>query len=110
LLFFFQPEDGIRDFHVTGVQTCALPICTTTDAGGTPGTPPSRTPRPSCERMRWYAPTCVASRPATSLIGASRGREPSGSSTVSGSEERRVGQEGSWRGTEDPSLHGSPGA
>src|SRR5690606_35052363 len=26
LLFFFQAEDGIRDFHVTGVQTCALPI------------------------------------------------------------------------------------
>src|SRR5690606_17802423 len=23
-LFFFQAEDGIRDFHVTGVQTCAL--------------------------------------------------------------------------------------
>src|SRR5690606_39931893 len=22
-------EDGIRDFHVTGVQTCALPICAT---------------------------------------------------------------------------------
>src|SRR5690606_331095 len=22
----FQAEDGIRDFHVTGVQTCALPI------------------------------------------------------------------------------------
>src|SRR5690606_39553125 len=26
--FFFQAEDGIRDFHVTGVQTCALPIFT----------------------------------------------------------------------------------
>src|SRR5439155_12894200 len=26
LLFFFQAEDGIRDGHVTGVQTCALPI------------------------------------------------------------------------------------
>src|SRR5690625_2029692 len=25
-LFFFQAEDGIRDGHVTGVQTCALPI------------------------------------------------------------------------------------
>src|SRR5690606_39750801 len=24
--FFFQAEDGIRAFHVTGVQTCALPI------------------------------------------------------------------------------------
>src|SRR6266511_1881098 len=26
VLLFFQAEDGIRDFHVTGVQTCALPI------------------------------------------------------------------------------------
>src|SRR5690606_40335731 len=26
LSVFFQAEDGIRDFHVTGVQTCALPI------------------------------------------------------------------------------------
>src|SRR5690606_41172996 len=26
VIFFFQAEDGIRDFHVTGVQTCALPI------------------------------------------------------------------------------------
>src|SRR5437762_503360 len=27
--FFFQAEDGIRDTSVTGVQTCALPICST---------------------------------------------------------------------------------
>src|SRR5439155_17290946 len=26
LYFFFQAEDGIRGGHVTGVQTCALPI------------------------------------------------------------------------------------
>ena len=26
-VFFFQAEDGIRDRLVTGVQTCALPIC-----------------------------------------------------------------------------------
>src|SRR3712207_4485492 len=28
--FFFQAEDGIRDIGVTGVQTCALPICVIT--------------------------------------------------------------------------------
>src|SRR5256885_8795804 len=28
--FFFQAEDGIRDYKVTGVQTCALPISTRT--------------------------------------------------------------------------------
>src|SRR2546427_11294977 len=36
--FFFQAEDGIRDLTVTGVQTCALPICslalTASCAGG----------------------------------------------------------------------------
>src|SRR5688500_19244247 len=26
MYFFFQAEDGIRDYKVTGVQTCALPI------------------------------------------------------------------------------------
>ena len=31
MFFFFQAEDGIRDTHVTGVQTCALPICIMTD-------------------------------------------------------------------------------
>src|SRR5256885_3086322 len=33
LFFFFQAEDGIRDYKVTGVQTCALPISM---AGGAP--------------------------------------------------------------------------
>src|SRR5205807_3423672 len=38
-VFFFQAEDGIRDYKVTGVQTCALPIlfsgidCHAVDAG-----------------------------------------------------------------------------
>src|SRR5206468_4538522 len=29
---FFQAEDGIRDLIVTGVQTCALPICSRSDS------------------------------------------------------------------------------
>src|SRR3712207_8939988 len=32
--FFFQAEDGIRDIGVTGVQTCALPICRAGDGAG----------------------------------------------------------------------------
>src|SRR5256886_17428201 len=32
MCFFFQAEDGIRDLTVTGVQTCALPICVLTEA------------------------------------------------------------------------------
>src|SRR5256885_11071600 len=31
--FFFQAEDGIRDYKVTGVQTCALPISMTAAQG-----------------------------------------------------------------------------
>src|SRR5256885_3302195 len=31
--FFFQAEDGIRDYKVTGVQTCALPIFTVVRLG-----------------------------------------------------------------------------
>src|SRR5690606_38430149 len=34
--FFFQAEDGIRDFHVTGVQTCALPISVGDEGGFAP--------------------------------------------------------------------------
>src|SRR2546426_9881254 len=30
--FFFQAEDGIRDYKVTGVQTCALPISSNTNS------------------------------------------------------------------------------
>src|SRR5256885_3768578 len=33
--FFFQAEDGIRDYKVTGVQTCALPILVPAHAAGT---------------------------------------------------------------------------
>src|SRR5688500_20078035 len=36
--FFFQAEDGIRDYKVTGVQTCALPI------SGAPRGAPSASP------------------------------------------------------------------
>src|SRR5256885_7324744 len=36
-LFFFQAEDGIRDYKVTGVQTCALPISNVREAGAIRG-------------------------------------------------------------------------
>src|SRR5690606_39875462 len=45
--FFFQAEDGIRDFHVTGVQTCALPILTS-------GTPIIRTFLPESNHDFFY--------------------------------------------------------
>src|SRR5256885_4334162 len=37
LVFFFQAEDGIRDYKVTGVQTCALPIWLLTEEAAIPG-------------------------------------------------------------------------
>src|SRR5258708_23061878 len=43
--FFFQAEDGIRDDLVTGVQTCALPICRW---DGTDGPHPGQCGRSSC--------------------------------------------------------------
>src|SRR5256885_12803288 len=42
LFFFFQAEDGIRDYKVTGVQTCALPI------SGVIGVPTYRRALPGC--------------------------------------------------------------
>src|SRR5256885_9862978 len=41
MFFFFQAEDGIRDYKVTGVQTCALPICRTC-SGRCPALSPCR--------------------------------------------------------------------
>src|SRR5436305_13468613 len=49
--FFFQAEDGIRDADVTGVQTCALPICLLAadagraDRGDADPAQPARRPR-----------------------------------------------------------------
>src|SRR5256885_12013537 len=47
--FFFQAEDGIRDYKVTGVQTCALPIWPAPGRGAGPcppaGLPPARRQR-----------------------------------------------------------------
>src|SRR6266446_2101358 len=37
--FFFQAEDGIRDYKVTGVQTCALPICKPSASANPAGRP-----------------------------------------------------------------------
>src|SRR5690625_1367976 len=56
-LFFFQAEDGIRDGHVTGVQTCALPIWTRLS---------SRKPRPLWPSQRQETTTnAIAKNPST---------------------------------------------
>src|SRR5690606_40755645 len=94
--FFFQAEDGIRDFHVTGVQTCALPIswpCSCSVLGAGEGKRPTQTGglmRPN--RWRWWlkpAPGCCYCCHCCWIRAA-----------TTRSEERRVGKEGkSWGGT-----------
>src|SRR5271165_650625 len=67
--FFFQAEDGIRDFHVTGVQTCALPIY----GSGSEGRRECRcaTSRPSEE----YCPNRVSASEERLITGFNLGRD-----------------------------------
>src|SRR5690606_40702679 len=86
VVFFFQAEDGIRDFHVTGVQTCALPIFSP-GAGSEPIT------RPSGTSSEW---SCTSSSATSTPSSTSTARAASGSvATIESgrSEERRVGKE-----------------
>src|SRR5690606_39279006 len=92
----FQAEDGIRDFHVTGVQTCALPISGATGSGrlpwaGTipvPWTPPAghgaggvtrmagwATGPPAITRPRFWYPPRSGSRRFQLEIGRASCRE-----------------------------------
>src|SRR5437660_291551 len=82
IFFFFQAEDGIRDGHVTGVQTCALPICTCLrpDGGGSRCAARSRARRAS-------RTATIRAKARTHRCAADRTR----------SEERRVGKEGRYR-------------
>src|SRR5256885_4093792 len=68
LIFFFQAEDGIRDYKVTGVQTCALPIsatCRPSRSRATPSTGAATcSPAASCSGS-WSA--ARSSSPATPI-------------------------------------------
>src|SRR5688500_20302902 len=86
MCFFFHAEDGIRDYKVTGVQTCALPICGF-------GDPVFRDLRRSqAAQMR---PTVNSRRPENSQNGERHKPLPGRS------EERRVGKECRSRSTPD---------
>src|SRR5207247_6530866 len=87
--FFFQAEDGIRDPLVTGVQTCALPICRPPSprrearrraptpcrvrAGGAPTAQPPA-PAPSGRAVRRRRPRRRAARGGTRSTGRQIGR------------------------------------
>src|SRR5205807_4748288 len=89
--FFFQAEDGIRDYKVTGVQTCALPIslCSWPAVSGGPGhfTPPRNCPgcEPSCARDIAGSPRAADVPVPHAWLQHNRAEERS--------EERRVGKE-----------------
>src|SRR5690606_42008668 len=88
MVFFFQAEDGIRDFHVTGVQTCALPIYPT----GMSDTEPMRSEGPAVTvHGRGGERRVLVLDPA----GASKHDE------LPRSEERRVGKERRARWSKD---------
>src|SRR5690606_40509048 len=90
--FFFQAEDGIRDFHVTGVQTCALPISGSRTGAGCPGSSGAGVPGSgSCSggSKGSGSPSGGASGPGSST--GESGRCPAAPSPRS--EERRVGKE-----------------
>src|SRR5207253_7698072 len=61
-VFFFQAEDGIRDGHVTGVQTCALPISWLYEpaTGSWQGIMPIPTPRQHVAAAVLIREVCVA--------------------------------------------------
>src|SRR5260221_10035673 len=87
-LFFFQAEDGIRDHCVTGVQTCALPICSST---------PDRWPLDACISRPPVSTTQLPSRapasesPYQPTHGVAHEYDPR--RFEARSEERRVGKE-----------------
>src|SRR6266850_561076 len=61
--FFFQAEDGIRDYKVTGVQTCALPISPPASGIMEPNSANEKAPK--IERM---APTIHAAKTMETLL------------------------------------------
>src|SRR5690606_40823542 len=93
LFFFFQAEDGIRDFHVTGVQTCALPIygCVGALTSNQLCRTASRTGNlPTLTGLEFDTVNRASQRNVTQRQSAARTDR-----SVHRSEERRVGKE--WR-------------
>src|SRR5262249_56989476 len=101
---FFQAEDGIRDWSVTGVQTCALPISLRKLCHCAASWPHSTAAPCFCTRLISASDFISAStfqvlRGMTSRSSVSRTLTASEASRRS--EERRVGKEGRSRGGAD---------
>src|SRR5205809_3800731 len=94
IFFFFQAEDGIRDVAVTGVQTCALPICVECESGGGDG----RALRSFASRAFRTLAQDDKPRGALSCFSRAMASRTSPKSSKR-SEERRVGKDCSSRGS-----------
>src|SRR5262249_56720339 len=97
---FLQVEGGIRDWSVTGVQTCALPISPPPGASYAPGRRrPPRTGQTirSERRLSQRADTERLRRQGPGEPTARRRRGAIAARTTGRSEERRVGKEGRQR-------------
>src|SRR5436309_12097714 len=92
--FFFQAEDGIRDFHVTGVQTCALPISESFKLGGTRGALIAGV-------LRGGPADKAGIRPGDVLLEVQGKPVADPAAMLNRSEERRVGKEWRSRGAAD---------
>src|SRR5256885_9183878 len=92
LFFFFQAEDGIRDYKVTGVQTCALPIWALPDGDRGAREPEGRQENPGRPRLAGVADRQDQQERPAPVDRGGQGVEPGRS------EERRVGKEGRSRG------------
>src|SRR5690606_39345224 len=97
----FQAEDGIRGFHVTGVQTCALPILSISNTQARPSTINlTRVPKACPSHSKGLVFTYIGKLPVRWDRYHSRDRDKARSSSAGRSEERRVGKEGRYCGLE----------
>src|SRR5258708_24609128 len=87
LLFFFQAEDGIRDDLVTGVQTCALPICADRRLGAAQGRVGPRLLSRPAPKAKCYTFNQRGTRGTAPAAAGARGNP-----AQIRSEERRVGK------------------
>src|SRR5205807_7714500 len=96
--FFFQAEDDIREYKVTGVQTCALPISRQRDEGHRHRRTASKLPHPTPHPPHPGKGRTNAGRKETNGTATQRAL-PDRSQKEDRSEERRVGKEGRSRWT-----------
>src|SRR3712207_7399855 len=87
--FFFQAEDGIRDIGVTGVQTCALPICYLESVSPYARRLFNQMSVPEVDEVEGLPPAVALQQQR----GSPSTRSSVGSVTTLRSEERRVGKE-----------------